>query len=224
MQIILEARNLHKSYEKGAQRIEVLQGLSFSLNKGEPVVIEGASGAGKSTLLHILGGLDEPSEGTVLFEGSDLFQKSEKSLSAFRNRELGFIFQFHHLLPLFTALENVMMPALIAGRSKEEARGAAEALLKEVGLSQRLEHKATELSGGEQQRVAIARAMVMRPKLLMADEPTGNLDAENSKRIFELLLGMTAHYQTTLLMVTHNEDLAAQLKRRIRIRDGKIVQ
>lgn len=224
MQIILEARNLHKSYEKGAQKIEVLQGLSFSLNKGEPVVIEGASGAGKSTLLHILGGLDEPSEGSVLVEGSDLFQKTEKSLSAFRNRELGFIFQFHHLLPLFTALENVMMPVLIAGRSKEEARGAAEALLKEVGLSQRLEHKATELSGGEQQRVAIARAMVMRPKLLMADEPTGNLDAENSKRIFELLLGMTAHYQTTLLMVTHNEELAAQLKRRIRIRDGKIVQ
>lgn len=223
MNSILEAKNLHKSFVKGLQKIEVLRGVSFSLHKGEPVVFEGASGAGKSTLLHILGGLDKPSEGSVFFEGIDLFKQSEKQLSQFRNKALGFIFQFHHLLPLFTAVENVMMPALIAGLSKSEARESAENLLNDVGLSHRFTHRPTELSGGEQQRVAIARALVMKPKLLMADEPTGNLDAENSKKIFELLLSMTAHYQTTLLVVTHNEELASKLTRRIRIQDGKIV-
>ncbi len=223
MQSILEAKNLHKTFEKSLQKIDVLKGVSFSLHKGEPVVFEGASGAGKSTLLHILGGLDKPSEGSVFFEGEDLFQKNEKQLSQFRNKALGFIFQFHHLLPLFTAVENVMMPALIAGLPKVEARENAEKLLNDVGLSHRFTHRPTELSGGEQQRVAIARALVMKPKLLMADEPTGNLDAENSKKIFELLLSMTAHYQTTLLVVTHNDELASKLTRRIRIQDGKIV-
>lgn len=208
---------------KGSQKIDVLKGLNFGLQRGEPVVIEGASGAGKSTLLHILGGLEEPSEGSVFFEGIDLFQKKEKGLSEFRNRELGFIFQFHHLLPLFTALENVMMPALISGLSKNEAKELASSLLEEVGLLHRISHRPTELSGGEQQRVAIARALIMKPKLLMADEPTGNLDAENSKKIFELLLRMTAHYHTTLLVVTHNDELASKLTRRIRIQDGKIV-
>lgn len=224
MTAILEAKNIHKSYSKASQKIEVLRGISFSLQKGEPVVIEGASGAGKSTLLHILGGLDTASQGTVLFEGIDLFQKNEQKLSEFRNKELGFVFQFHHLLPLFTALENVMMPALIGGMKKQEAQDMASELLKQVALSERSSHKPSELSGGEQQRVAIARALMMRPKLLMADEPTGNLDAENSKMIFELLLEMTQHYQTTLVLVTHNEELAAKLKNRIRIQDGKIVQ
>lgn len=223
MAIILEAKNIFKTYTKDSQRIDVLKGVTFSLQKSEAVVIEGASGAGKSTLLHILGALDRPSSGHVYFEGSDLFQKNEKALAAFRNQELGFVFQFHHLLPLFNALENVMMPALIHGTSKKEASGEAAELLKQVGLSHRLLHKATELSGGEQQRVAIARALMMRPKILMADEPTGNLDAENSNRIFELLFEMTAHYQTTLVLVTHNEELASRLKNRIRIQDGKIV-
>lgn len=224
MPSVLEVKNIHKSFAKDSQRIEVLKGITFSLHKGEPIVIEGASGAGKSTLLHILGGLDKPTQGTVFFEGNDLFKKSEKELSEFRNKELGFVFQFHHLLPLFTALENVMMPALIGGMKKQEATQEARELLQQVALSERLSHKPAELSGGEQQRVAIARALMMKPKLLMADEPTGNLDIENSKMIFELLLQMTTHYQTTLVLVTHNEDLAAKLKKRIRIQDGKIVQ
>ena len=223
MESILEAKNIHKSYGKEGQKIEVLRGISFSLQKSEPVVIEGASGAGKSTLLHILGALDKPTEGSVFFKKSDLFEKTEKELSDFRNKELGSVFQFHHLLPLFTALENVMMPALIAGISKMETLEMAKLLLQQVGLEHRLSHKANELSGGEQQRVAIARALIMKPKLLLADEPTGNLDAENSRMIFDLLLKMSEHYQTTLVLVTHNEVLASSLKKRIRIQDGKIV-
>lgn len=224
MSVILEAIHLCKVYEKGSSKVEVLQDVSFSLQKNNPVVIEGASGAGKSTLLHLLGGLDQPSSGTVKFEGKDLFKKSEKELAKFRNHSLGFVFQFHHLLPLFSALENIMMPSLIAGEEKALSQEKAWNLLKQVGLEKRASHKPTELSGGEQQRVAIARALIMRPSLLMADEPTGNLDGENSRKIFELLLELTEHYQSTLILVTHNEELATKLKFRIRIQDGKIVQ
>ncbi len=220
---ILEAIDIHKSYLKDACELEVLRGITFFLQKGEPVVIEGASGAGKSSLLHILGGLDPPTRGSVKFQGEDLFQKTERDLAHFRNQNLGFIFQFHHLLPLFSALENTMMPALIAGEGKKQAQEKAWQLLQQVGLETRAGHKPRELSGGEQQRVAIARALIMKPTLLMADEPTGNLDAENSRKIFELLLEISEHYHSTLILVTHNEDLASKLKKRIRIRNGKIV-
>jgi len=222
MAAILEGKGLQKSYEKGAERVEVLKGIDLSIEAGEQWVIIGASGAGKSTLLHLLGGLDLPTGGQVYFEGQALFQKSERELAEFRNRRLGFIFQFHHLLPLFSALENAMMPSLIAGESKSEARERARAGLVEVGLESRLDHRPSELSGGEQQRVAIARALVLRPPLVMADEPTGNLDTETSKRVFDQLIELNQSRKSTLLVVTHNEELAGRLKQRIRIRDGKI--
>lgn len=219
---LLEGRDLHKSYEKGSARVEVLRGVDLKLEKGDQVALVGASGAGKSTLLHLLGGLDVPTQGQVFFEGENLFQKTEKALARFRNSTLGFVFQFHHLLPLFTALENVMMPCLIAGHAPSVAKERAMDLLREVGLQERAKHRPSELSGGEQQRVAIARALILNPPLLMADEPTGNLDTETSKKVFEQLISLNEGRKTTLLVVTHNEELASRIKRRIRIRDGKI--
>lgn len=222
MKPILEAKNIHKSYEKESNRVEVLRGVDLVLSPGDQVAVVGASGAGKSTLLHILGGLDRPTQGTVHFEGEELFGKGENFLADFRNRCLGFVFQFHHLLPLFSALENVMMPLLIAGEGRREAREKGEKALSEVGLQDRMSHRPRELSGGEQQRVALARAWISEPKIVLADEPTGNLDTESSRRVFDQLIEMNRSRQTTLIVVTHNEALAERLETKVRIIDGKI--
>ena len=183
----------------------------------------GASGAGKSTLLHILGALDRPSSGRVTYRGQDLFAQSDRELADFRSSTIGFVFQFHHLLPEFTALENVMMPALIARKERRQAEQAARALLAEVGLEHRLLHRPGELSGGEQQRVAIARALVMEPELLLADEPTGNLDARTSETIHELLIKVQKQTGISMVVVTHNERIAARMERVVRLQDGLIL-
>lgn len=183
----IEIRDLGKTYMMDGARIEALKGVNLDVVRGDSLAILGVSGAGKSTLLHILGTLDHPTEGTFQYDGVSIFDWSEKKLAEFRNRKVGFVFQFHHLLPEFTSLENTMMPALIAGLSRSEARRKAEAILDEVGLTERRTHKPGELSGGEQQRVAVARALVMEPEMLLADEPTGNLDTETGTRIHEML-------------------------------------
>jgi len=220
--ILLETVELCKSFRAGERVVDVLSGISLQVHSGEIIALLGASGAGKSTLMHIMGALDRPSAGTVRYMGEDLFRKSESQLATFRNSAIGFVFQFHHLLPEFTALENVMMPALINGMSRKEATARAESLLEEVGLKQRVSHKPGELSGGEQQRVAVARALVMDPKLLLADEPTGNLDMKTSESIHQLFTDLHASRGLTVVVVTHNEMLAARTGRQIRLLDGKI--
>jgi len=220
--ILLETVDLCKSFRDGDRVVDVLGGISLQVHSGEIIALLGASGAGKSTLMHIMGALDRPSAGTVRYMGEDLFRKSESQLATFRNSAIGFVFQFHHLLPEFTALENVMMPALINGMSRKEAMDRAESLLAEVGLKQRVSHKPGELSGGEQQRVAVARALVMDPKLLLADEPTGNLDMKTSESIHQLFTDLHARRGLTVVVVTHNEMLAARTGRQIRLLDGKI--
>jgi len=220
--ILLETVDLCKSFRDGDRVVDVLGGISLQVHSGEIIALLGASGAGKSTLMHIMGALDRPSAGTVRYMGEDLFRKSESQLATFRNSAIGFVFQFHHLLPEFTALENVMMPALINGMSRKEAMARAESLLEEVGLKQRVSHKPGELSGGEQQRVAVARALVMDPKLLLADEPTGNLDMKTSESIHQLFTDLHASRGLTVVVVTHNEMLAARTGRQIRLLDGKI--
>lgn len=220
--ILLETVDLCKSFRDGDRVVDVLSGISLQVHSGEIIALLGASGAGKSTLMHIMGALDRPSAGTVRYMGEDLFRKSESQLATFRNSAIGFVFQFHHLLPEFTALENVMMPALINGMSRKEAMARAESLLEEVGLKQRVSHKPGELSGGEQQRVAVARALVMDPKLLLADEPTGNLDMKTSESIHQLFTDLHASRGLTVVVVTHNEMLAARTGRQIRLLDGKI--
>jgi len=219
---LLEVVDLCKSYQSGDRVVDVLSGISLQIRSGEIIALVGASGAGKSTLMHIMGALDRPSSGTVRYMGEDLFRKSERQLATFRNSSIGFVFQFHHLLPEFTALENVMMPALINGLARGEAMSRAASLLDEVGLKQRVSHKPGELSGGEQQRVAVARALVMGPKLLLADEPTGNLDMKTSESIHQLFTDLHASRGLTVLVVTHNEKLAARTDRQIRLLDGKI--
>lgn len=219
---LLEVVDLCKTYGSGEGRVEVLKGVSISLAKRETVALLGASGAGKSTLMHILGALDRPTSGSVSYEGENIFAKSESQLAAFRNRSIGFVFQFHHLLPEFTALENVMMPALINGTPKIEALAAAQAILGEVGLGHRLTHKPGELSGGEQQRVAVARALVMNPQLLLADEPTGNLDMKTSESIHDLFEELHRSRGLSIMVVTHNERLAARTMRQIRLLDGLV--
>ncbi|MBM4278984.1 MAG: ABC transporter ATP-binding protein, partial [Deltaproteobacteria bacterium] len=190
-------------------------------SQGEKAAIVGASGVGKTTLLHILGTLDRPTSGKVLYSGRDIFTLNEKELASFRNQEIGFVFQFHHLLPEFTALENTMMPCLIQGTSKKEAALRAEAMLTLVGLKDRLPHKPGELSGGEQQRVAVARALVLEPKILLADEPTGNLDSKTGESVFALLQELNRIKNITLIVVTHNPNLAAQMPRQVILTDGK---
>lgn len=222
MAVQIEARNLHKYYGEGAERVEVLKGLDLDIDAGEALAVLGASGAGKSTLLHLLGTLDKPSEGRVTFEGIDWFQRRDAELSGFRNRTMGFVFQFHHLLPMLSALENVMLPALIGEQAKAEASEAAERLLAKVGLKERLKHRPSELSGGEQQRVAIARALVMKPKVLFADEPTGNLDSRTGDEVADLMLDLHDEHRMTLVVVTHNERLAQRLPRSVRIEDGRL--
>ncbi len=222
---LIRVLNLHKSFQSSAsQRINILQGIDCELKAGETLAIVGASGIGKSTLLHILGTLDRPDDGCVLFEEKDVFAMSADRLAAFRNRAIGFVFQFHHLLPEFTTLENVMMPALINGHSQDTARRRARQLLNRVGLSQRLSHRVTQLSGGEQQRVALARALVQKPSMLLADEPTGNLDRQNGESIHRLLMDLNRELNMTLVVVTHNPELADLLDRRVTIKEGRLVE
>ncbi len=209
-----------KSYLHGGRHLEVLSGVNLALDPGEMVAIVGASGVGKSTLLHILGTLDLPSSGTVEIGGEDITKMTPSRLAAFRNREIGFVFQFHHLLPEFTAEENVMMPALIQRIPRDEARRRARAVLSSVGLAQRTSHKPSEMSGGEQQRVALARALVLQPSLLLADEPTGNLDSKTGGEIHDLLVELNREHGLTLLVVTHNPELAAMMPRTLRMVDG----
>ena len=217
---LLVARAVRRSFSTGDGTIEVLRGVDLEIRRGERVGILGASGVGKSTLLHILGTLDHPSSGEVSFRGEDLFARDRRELARFRNAELGFIFQFHHLLPEFDALENVMMPGLIGGRTQREMRPLAERLLTEVGLEHRIRHPVVKLSGGERQRVAVARALVLEPSLVLADEPTGNLDPKTGDQVLELLLEMNRTHGTALVVVTHSEALARRLGRRVELVDG----
>jgi lipoprotein-releasing system ATP-binding protein len=221
--IVLEAVDLAKDYRGGdGGTITVLDGVDLQVARGEMVAVVGASGAGKSTLLHLLGALDVPTRGAVTIAGQPLANRTDDDLSALRNRSVGFVFQFHHLLPEFSALENAMMPALIGGMKRHEAEALATGLLRDVGLAHRLTHRPGELSGGEQQRVAIARALVLSPKLLLADEPTGNLDMKTSDEVHDLLAYIHREKGVTLVIVTHNERLAAGMGRTIRMVDGRI--
>ncbi|MEQ1625883.1 MAG: ABC transporter ATP-binding protein [Nitrospira sp.] len=220
---MIRITDLHKSFIMGSQELTVLKGIDLDIPRGQMVAIVGASGAGKSTMLHIMGMLDRPTKGTVYFDNQDLFQMSEAQQAEFRNRRIGFVFQFHHLLPEFTALENVCMPALIQRRPIEEVEQEATTLLQEVGLGQRLHHKPGELSGGEQQRVAVARALLQKPDLVLADEPTGNLDTHTGESLFGLLRDLNRTRKTTFVIVTHNDKLSAQSDRIIHMQDGMIV-
>jgi len=219
---LLEVSDLYKSFSTSAGKVEVLKGINLNVTEGETIALVGASGAGKTTLLHLMGTLDRPTSGKVLFGDNDVFQMGDMALASFRNRSIGFVFQSHHLLPEFSALENSMMPLLISGMKKDEAVKIAAGLLTDVGLSHRLEHKPGELSGGEQQRVAIARALVTSPRLLLADEPTGNLDMKTSDEVHDILAGIHREKGITLIIVTHNERLAARMGKTIRMVDGRI--
>lgn len=219
---LIVGRDLAKSFLNGGVRIDVLQGVNADLQVGETVAIVGPSGIGKSTLLHILGTLDRPDSGTLLFKGENVFGYDDIKLAQFRNRTIGFVFQFHHLLPEFSALENTMMPGLINGLSKAKAGEAAEQILVRVGLQDRLHHRVGKLSGGEQQRVALARALVLKPAILLADEPTGNLDKMNSDQVHRLLLELNHEFSMTLVVVTHNMELASYMSRRVTIIDGRL--
>lgn len=221
MRELIQVQQLFKSFGNGAKRVEVLRGIDLTFSKGERAAIVGASGVGKTTLLHILGALDRPTAGKVLYVGRDIFALNERELALFRNREIGFVFQFHHLLPEFNALENTMLPCLIQGIPKKEAASRAEVILTLVGLKERLSHKPGELSGGEQQRVAVARALVLEPKVLLADEPTGNLDTKTGESVFHLLQELNQVKNVTLIIVTHNLNLANQLPRQVHLIDGK---
>jgi lipoprotein-releasing system ATP-binding protein len=220
---MIEVGNLSKSFVSGQRRVDVLKDVSLRIDAGERVAVVGASGAGKTTLMHILGGLDRPTGGSVRYGDRDIFSLKGEALDTFRNRTIGFVFQFHQLLPEFTALENVMLPALIAGRSFRKAAEPARRLLEEVGLEARLTHKPGELSGGEQQRVAIARALVMEPQVLLADEPTGNLDSGTSDEIYRLLREMHESRGLTMIIVTHSQTLAGRMDRVVQMADGRIV-
>lgn len=224
MSSLLEVKNLYKSYGEAAAKVEVLKGIDLAVESGDTIAMVGPSGAGKSTLLHIMGTIDRPTSGEVLFEGEPIFALGDQPLASFRNRSIGFVFQFHHLLPEFTALENVMMPLLIGGEKRSKVEGRARELLHDVGLAHRVTHRPGELSGGEQQRVAIARALVRQPRLLLADEPTGNLDMKTSQEVHELLYSIQRDSGITLVIVTHNEQLAAGMNRTIRMVDGRIVE
>ncbi|MBL9012671.1 MAG: ABC transporter ATP-binding protein [Myxococcales bacterium] len=216
----IEVRKLAKSYLHGGKALPILWDIDLTLERGDMVAVVGASGVGKSTFLQILGTLDLPSSGSIKFNGEELTRMNPARLADFRNREIGFVFQFHHLLPEFTALENVMMPALIQRVPIERARERARDILGRVGLTHRLTHRPSELSGGEQQRVALARAMVLEPSLLLADEPTGNLDRKTGEAIHQLFLDLNRERGSTLLVVTHNPDLASLMPRRLRMVDG----
>jgi lipoprotein-releasing system ATP-binding protein len=217
---LLSVRDLHKSFVEGDSEIHVLRGINFDLAAGERLAIVGQSGVGKSTLLHILGTLDHPTRGKILFGGKELPLEHESVLCQFRNQEIGFVFQFHYLLPDFSALENVMFPALIQGMNEDRARNDAEQLLDLVGLKDRLHHRPGKLSGGEQQRVAVARAVILKPKLVLADEPTGSLDLKIGEEVQELLFRLNTEHDIALVVATHNLDFAEKIGRRMELRDG----
>ena len=221
---ILEARNVHKSFRQGPVTLEVLQGVSMSVTTGERIAIVGASGSGKTTLLQILGGLDRPTSGQVLVDGKDIHRQSEQERGALRNRALGFVYQFHHLLPEFSALENVAMPLLVRRMRVAEARAKARRLLDRVGLGQRLDHRPDQLSGGERQRAAVARALVTEPKIVLADEPTGNLDGGNAESVFALMLELNRELRTSLIVVTHDMRLASRMERIFAIERGVLTE
>jgi lipoprotein-releasing system ATP-binding protein len=223
-QPILEARNVHKSFKQGPVTLEVLQGVAMSVAAGERIAIVGASGSGKTTLLQILGGLDRPTTGHVLVDGKDIHEQSEQERGALRNRALGFVYQFHHLLPEFSALENVAMPLLIRRMKVADARARARRLLERVGLGQRLNHRPDQLSGGERQRAAVARALVTEPKIVLADEPTGNLDGTNAEAVFALMLELNREFRTSLIVVTHDMRLATRMERTYAIEKGVLTE
>jgi lipoprotein-releasing system ATP-binding protein len=221
--MLIQASNIHRRFSIGRNDyLEVLKGISLEINQGEVIAIVGPSGAGKSTLLHILGLLDRPTQGDLVFEGENVFTLKDDTLAQLRNKKIGFIFQFHHLLPEFTALENVMMPALIAGHSIHSVQGRARELLTDVGVEHRIQHKPNELSGGEQQRVAVARALMNAPKLILADEPSGNLDSENATALHKMIFDLRNKYNQTFVIVTHNKELADMADREIMVADGLI--
>lgn len=221
-EVLIKGINIRRVFVTGKERLEVLKGIDVTFKKGMIHTIVGPSGAGKSTLLHILGGLDRPTEGKVIFDNSSMYDFPDRELSRIRNKKIGFIFQFHHLLPEFSALENVMMPSVIDAMNAKKARKVAENLLVKVGLSDRFDHKPNELSGGEKQRVAVARALVNNPSVIFADEPTGNLDSKNSDILLSMLLELNRSEGITLIVVTHNKDIANKIGNVIKMKDGKI--
>jgi len=224
MEELLIARDITKSFNTNGQHLHILNGINLTIYKGEMIAVMGASGVGKSTLLNILGTLDRPTSGEVIFEGADIFGKSDEELAYLRNKRIGFVFQFHHLLPEFTALENTLFPAMILKMNRREALDIAEKNLANVGLRERMTHRPGELSGGEQQRVAIARALMTSPDIILADEPTGNLDSHTGEDVYTLLKKINQEYGTTFVVVTHNEKIAAQADRILKMVDGQIAE
>ncbi|MFH0917554.1 MAG: ABC transporter ATP-binding protein [Candidatus Omnitrophota bacterium] len=221
---ILKVSSIGKSYRDNASQLEVLKNINFTVSQGEFLVIQGPSGAGKSTLLHILGGLDNPTCGTVYFQGTDIYTLDENARSAFRNQQVGFVFQFFHLLPELNALENVLLPGILKSWwERKKSLSAALELLERLGLTARLKHRPSALSGGEQQRVALARALINRPQLLLCDEPTGNLDSENGKKILQLLIQLNQSQKITVVMVTHDQDIVCGAGRIMHLKDGVIL-
>jgi lipoprotein-releasing system ATP-binding protein len=221
---ILQVNNLDKSYFSNQKKTDVLKEVALDVRRGEALAIVGPSGVGKSTLLHILGTIDRPTAGQVYYDGIDIFAMPEEALAGFRNKRLGFIFQFHHLLPEFSALENAAMPALISGLDRKTAENSAREILSRLGLEERLTHKPGEMSGGEQQRVAVARALIMKPDVVLADEPTGNLDTHTGEEVFNLILELNAELGITFIIVTHNENLSKKMQRCITLLDGRVVE
>jgi lipoprotein-releasing system ATP-binding protein len=217
--MLIRTTNIHKAYSQ----LHVLKGISMEVNKAEVVSIVGASGAGKTTLLQILGTLDKPDQGIIEMEGVNLSSLSSNKLAAFRNKHIGFIFQFHHLLPEFSAIENICLPGMIAGRGRKELQARAMELLSYLNLSARAEHKPSELSGGEQQRVAVARALINNPSVILADEPSGNLDSENARELHALFFKLRSEFGQTFIIVTHNEELANMADRKLHMKDGKML-
>ncbi|NVJ62097.1 MAG: lipoprotein-releasing ABC transporter ATP-binding protein LolD [Gammaproteobacteria bacterium] len=218
--VVLQCQDLKKSYQDAGRKVEVLKGVDFQVSAGESISIIGASGSGKSTLLHLLGGLDSSTSGDVLINGKSIQRMSAKEQGLWRNQHLGFIYQFHHLLPEFTALENIAMPLFIRGDNKAASLQAARSMIEKVGLSDRETHKPAELSGGERQRIAIARALVTNPLCILADEPTGNLDEENAERVYQMMLDLNQELQTSLIVVTHDKKLASRAERQLSIVGG----
>ena len=224
MDNLVSIRGLYKSFNSSKARLEILKGVNFDLKTGETLSVVGPSGIGKSTFLHMLGTLDRPDKGKILYRGDDVFLFNDEKLAKFRNEFIGFVFQFHHLMPEFSAVENAMMPALIKGFSRKNAGEAAEAILVRVGLKDRLHHRSDRLSGGEQQRVAVARALILKPLVLLADEPTGNLDKKNGEQVQGLLLELNREFHMAMVVVTHNMELASYMSRSMTISNGQLTE